>query len=334
MTSKLRNLCRDIVFHLHNKTSTSKQSTQYLSTRSSEDVLTYVYNNRICAPVLTSKDVTDYGKANFVADPFFYPQDQILHLFFEVYNRDKEPTASIGHAMSKDNGQTWQYNQIILEIDRHISYPYVFDYNSDIYLLPDLSNSKNRVSPVRLFRFDNFPNSCEPVEDIIDPDHKCLDTVVFQYDDYWWLILGSGNNDEIRVYFSDELIESNWRSHPQNPVVTGRKFAGRPGGRPLLMGDRLVMFYQDCTSIYGNALRAYEIEELSTELFKDKPLFDDPILSGKKRFGWNSGRMHHLDLQVIEDKLFVATDGDIGLGRSISTPMWSIGFSSVSLRET
>lgn len=288
-----------------------------------------VNQNSINGPILRAKDVTDYGNVNFIADPFFCEFNDKIHLFFEVYNRDEKPTASIGHASTTDGGNTWEYDQIVLNIGKHISFPYVFKHCEEVYILPDISNTPNRISPSRLYKFDNFPTSCEPVVDIIDRDHKCLDTVVFKHDERWWAILGSGDNDELRVYHSDELTASDWIPHPANPVVEDRKSAGRPGGRPIVHNGDIIMFYQDCTKIYGNKLRAYKIDELSTTTFNDTPLFNDkPLLSGEGHVGWNSGRMHHLDILCNESGALVATDGDIGLGRAISKPMWSIGIES------
>lgn len=330
----VRGICRNIITSTHYTASKRTKSRRTLPNNEPESILSAIKSERVAGPVVRARDVTDYGAVNFVADPFVYVDDDVIHLFFEVCNMDRQPTAVIGHSTSEDMGQTWNYNEIVFEFERHVSFPYIFESEDKVYFLPDLSNTENRISPVRLYEPDEFPVSWSPVVDIIDADHKCLDTVVFKYNGYWWAILGSGNNDELRVYFSDELVARDWTPHPENPVVTDRKSAGRPGGRPLLIDDRIVMFYQDCSKRYGGALRAFEITALSPTTYQDTPLFADLLLSGTGGLGWNSGRMHHLDLQFTDGEALVAVDGDVGFGQNrLTEAMWSVGFEAIPLSK-
>lgn len=331
MRARFVDLLHDTGHFLHGINTTSPVKNNYISAESIPDVLHCIKEMNTRQPVLDYKDITDFGRANFVADPFLYSCDDDLHLLFEVYNRDRTPTASIGHAVSKDEGKNWEYDRIVFEIDRHVSFPYVFEYDSDIYFIPDLSNSNGQVSPVNLYRFHNFPSQYELVSEIINSGNNHMDTVVFQHNGIWWAISGSGSNDQIRIYYSDELTEGEWNPHPDNPVVQNRRSAGRPGGRPIVRDGSIIVFYQDCTDAYGSGLKAYEIKELTPTSYKDRPIFDSPILAGKRGLGWNSGRMHHLDVQIIDDQIFIAFDGDIGHGRSVSKAMWSIGFRRFTL---
>jgi hypothetical protein len=142
--------------------------------------------------------------------------------------------------------------------------------------------------------------------------------------------MGSGNNDELRVYFNDTLESPNWNPHPKNPVVSNRIQAGRPAGRPLVQ-DKITLFLQDSKEEYGSGVRAYEVTELTPAAYSDSPLFTEPILEGTEGIGWNSGRMHHIDIQESDDEIYCAVDGDVGCGRNrISGSMWSIGFGKLN----
>jgi hypothetical protein len=52
-------------------------------------------------PIIRAQDVTDYGYLSFTADPFLFVSDETWHLFFEIQNGHREPTAVIGHATRK-----------------------------------------------------------------------------------------------------------------------------------------------------------------------------------------------------------------------------------------
>src|SRR6476659_1083959 len=82
---------------------------------------------QISNPVLTAASVTDIPAA-FVADPFMLQG----HLFFEVMRSDS-PVGEIGLA-SMTNGVEWNYKQIVLREEFHLSYPYVFEWQKSFYM--------------------------------------------------------------------------------------------------------------------------------------------------------------------------------------------------------
>jgi len=275
-------------------------------------------------PALTAADVDDYGEVGFVADPFLFA-DEDLHLLFEVFNPYADPTAVIGHAVSTDGGRGWRYDGVVFEHDRHVSFPYVFEHGGEVYMVPDIANEDGRVAPARLYRAARFPDRWEAVADVVDAAHQCLDTVVFRHWERWWALTGGGDNDELRAYHSERLTAPDWTPHEQNPVVTDRPEAGRPAGRPLFDDGRLLVPLQDCREEYGAGLRLYEVTSLTPGAYEDAPAVPGRLLEGTGGAGWNSGRMHHLDVVAHDGGLFCAVDGDVGAGRNrLGGPMWSV----------
>lgn len=329
VVSPVRKAWREVFSWLHWSTPESAYQPFAFDHQDLSGVFHHLSHTDVSGPILTSKDVTDFGDVGFVADPFFHIDSDTIDMFFEVLNPDRHPNAVIGHARSLDNGREWEYNQIVLAPDHHLSFPYVFEHRDEIYMLPDFANTENQIPPVRLYRAVDFPTEWEPEVDIIDVDHLCKDAVVFQYQDRWWALIGSGGNDELRIYYNDSLTEPGWDPHPMNPVVSNRVEAGRPGGRPIVGDDTIMMPFQDCSEEYGHGLRTFEITELTPDSYHDRPIFEGPMLGGTGGLKWNSGRMHHLDAQQINGEIYCAVDGDIGVGRNIlSGSMWSISFGS------
>lgn len=278
-----------------------------------------VINSRCNPPVgkpdIHPRNISNRGDMDFVADPFVYV-DEALHVFFEVYDNNRNPTAAIGHAVSKDQGNSWQYSGTVIEPERHASFPFVFEHENEIFMMPDLANREGDLAPVRLYRASDFPHEWVAIQDILNPDHACKDTVVFRKDDRWWAVTGSGNNDQLRLYHNDRLIANGWTPHVQNPVVTDRMWAARPAGRPILKNNRIYLPLQDCEDEYGSAVRLYEVTQLTPEVYEDEPVDRRPLLRGSGGRSWNSGRMHHLDYQEFGDTSICAVDGDVGFGRN------------------
>jgi len=277
-------------------------------------------------PVLTAADVVDYGAATGVADPFlFVTPDNEWHMFFEVFNRHRSPTAVISHATSRD-GYDWTYDQVVLATDLHLSFPYVFDAGDTHYMVPDAWAKKGSPADITLYATDRFPIDWSEVATIASPSRRIHDCVVFRWQDRWWALAGEGDSGELYAYHSERLEVDNWQSHKANPVVTDRPTAARPGGRPIVTNDSLLVYFQDCARQYGDMVRAYEISELSPTAYGDQEVSGSPVLSAASgRFGWNAGKMHHIDPVLIDNGWHCAVDGNIGLGRSIFDNNWAIG---------
>ena len=280
-------------------------------------------------PVLTGEDVTDYGRADFVADPFLFVEDGEYHLFFEIFTDSKDPDAVIGHATSPDSGRSWEYDQVVLKTENHLSFPYVFEWQGERYMIPEMECDVDDQR-VTLFKADPFPTDWTPVTDLLRPSHATDDTVAFRWEDRWWLLVGDAHDgDDLYAYYaeSDDIETTDWVSHPQNPVVEGRPSAFRPGGRPLVGDDEILLFLQDCAEWYGKRLRAYRITTLTTDEYADREHPSSPILGpSDDALGWNSGCMHHIDPWFVDGEWRCAVDGNVGFGRSFLTARhWTIG---------
>lgn len=247
-------------------------------------------------PVLTGKDVTDVD-ARFVADPFLILEDGKSTMFFEVMNRATNQ-GEIGFATSTDN-VNWSYGGIIINEDFHLSYPYVFKWKDNYYLIPE----SHEDFSLRLYIASSFPRKWEYVGNIMG-GQKFVDASLFHYKDKWWLFSSPSGSAVLNLYYSDDLL-SGWRPHAMNPIIKFNKHTARPAGRVLVHNDRVYRFAQDDAPSYGIQVFAFEILELSEDKYVDRPVSDNPVitLSGK---GWNAAGMHHIDVQQLEDGSWIA----------------------------
>ena len=274
-------------------------------------------------PAFTAEGVTDFGAVDFVADPFMLPGPDRWHLFFEVCNYARDPDAVIGHATSPD-GLRWEYDRAVLNTGEHLSFPYVFEWEGTRYMVPEEGGADGRA--VRLYEATDFPGGWEPRATLVSADHRTDDTVVFRWDDRWWLLVGDGDAACLRAYHSDSLVADDWQPHADNPVVTDRPAASRPGGRPVVGSDGLVVFFQDCERRYGEAVRAFEITALGPESYADEERPESPILERSgARVGWNSGRMHHVDPWYVDGRWLCVADGNVANSAVFTGRHWALG---------
>lgn len=250
-------------------------------------------------PVLTGKDATDVDGV-FMADPFLVRKDGKFFMFFEVLNR-KSQQGDIAFAESKD-GYHWSYRQVVIDEPYHLSYPQVFEWKSEFYLIPE---SYENLS-IRIYKANRFPDKWEYLGNAI-AGFPFVDSTIFRHDDKWWIFTTFPENDLLYLYYSDQLL-GEWTLHPKSPLVKFNKHFARPAGSVIRYRNHLYRFAQDDSPKYGLQVFAFEITELTENSYAEKMVSEKPIIgfTGK---GWNSHGMHQLDLLEWEKGWLGAVDG-------------------------
>jgi len=273
-------------------------------------------------PILTAATLGLDG--GFVADPFLFLTDERWHLFFEVYRPSADPPAAIAHAASADRGRTWTYSGVVLDPGVHLAFPHVFAWGGERYMLPDPWSEREGVAAdFALYRATDFPTEWERVATPLAPDIELHDCVPVHHGGRWWALAAA--EGDLYVFHSDELVADDWTPHPENPVVTDRPEGVRPAGRPVAREGGFLLFTQDCAERYGERVWAYEVTELTPDSYSDERAGAAPVVGPAGGVGWNSGRMHHVDAWLLDDRWLCAVDGNIGFGKPAFGDHWAIG---------
>jgi hypothetical protein len=281
-------------------------------------------------PILAASDLGP--DVAFVADPFLWIDDD-WHLFVEVYRPSRDPPAALAHLSSEDRGGTWRYTGVVLEPDVHVAFPFVFEHEGERFMLPDPWSERPGVpADFTLYCARTFPDEWEPVATPLSPARELHDCVLFRREGRWWALAGA--DDELWAFHSAELVADDWTPHADNPVVTGRPSAVRPGGRPIVREGSVIVCFQDCSRHYGERLWAYEVTELTPDSYSDEPASSTPVLEPTGGLGWNSGRMHHMDAWLLEDRWLCAVDGNVGFGKPVFGDHWAVGLYEQPLSES
>src|SRR5215204_6180803 len=161
-------------------------------------------------PVITKECVHDVP-ARFVADPFMLRHNDAWHMFFEVMNEESEK-GEIGLASSSD-GFDFVYRQIVLSEPFHLSYPGIFKWQDEVYMVPETLGA----GAVCLYRADPFPNRWTLQGKLLNGSYA--DPSIFRFGDKWWMFTCSTpyQHDELRLYFASELA-GKWQEHPASPI--------------------------------------------------------------------------------------------------------------------
>lgn len=245
-------------------------------------------------PVLTASNVSDVP-ARFVADPFMVREKDTWYMFFEVLNT-WTGQGDIGLAISKD-ARKWQYSQIVLDEPFHLSYPYVFENNGTYYMIPECGMTRS----IRLYKATEFPLKWALVKTLLYGDY--VDPSVIYSDGRWWLF-ALRDSFTLSLHYAQNLTGP-WIEHPQSPLVKGDMNMCRPGGRLILFDNKVIRYAQDCEPTYGNALRAFQVDELTPLSYREHECRQVPVLAGDGD-GWNASGMHQVDPHPLNNSGWIA----------------------------
>lgn len=251
-------------------------------------------------PALAAADVRD-APAEFVADPFLLSRDGRLHLFFELYHR-KRRRGEIARASSAD-GLRWDYEGSVLRAPHHLSYPFVFEADGEVYLMPESYQARD----IALYRAAPFPSRWERAATLVS-GRPYVDPTLLSHEGRHYLFAGESFRGDLHLFVAESL-RGPWRTHPASPVVRADARHARPAGRFLRDAQGWIRLAQSTEPVYGAFISAFRITRLDADAYAEEPMAPYPLLAGSGS-GWNAFGMHHLDALRREDgSWFALADG-------------------------
>jgi hypothetical protein len=205
---------------------------------------------------------------HFYADPFLVEWDGRVYLFVEDFSFTTgrgEISYFELHADGSVSGPT-----PALAGPHHLSYPFVFEHEGSLYLLPEKADSGR----LEIFRADHFPGPFAAHGVLMD-GVKAVDPTLHHHGGLFWLFANAfedgGNPHDTLNLFSAASPFGPWTPHPANPVVQDRR-AARPAGAIQARDGRLVRPAQDCGERYGAAVVFREIVRLDPEHYDEREI--------------------------------------------------------------
>lgn len=235
---------------------------------------------------------------NFVADPFALYEAGMWYLFFEsmaANSRRGKLCVTTSHDLLK-----WSNPQVIIEEDFHLSYPQVFKWNDEFYMLPE----SYEANELRLYVAERFPYEWKFKKSVLPI--SCVDSTLYFDNELFWLFICDSPHDHnsLRLFFSNDL-EGEWTEHPQSPVLENNSEDSRPAGKLFQYADKLYRVAQNCAPFYGHSVNVFEVLKINPTEYKEVKLETNPLLNGRGD-SWCSVSMHHIDLHKLSVNEWIA----------------------------
>ena len=206
-------------------------------------------------------------KDRFWADPHIISMDKNYFIFIEeyVYSKSKGHIALI----KMDKEGNYDYLGKVLEKDYHLSYPFVFQFENNFYMIPETESNNN----IELYKCTDFPKKWEYHGEIMN-NVNAVDTTIFNYNDKWWMFtgmkenLGSSNSDELFLFHSDNPLSNDWESHSSNPIISDVRQA-RPAGKIFSFKDDIYRPSQNSSKFYGYGISVNQINNITKNEYQE-----------------------------------------------------------------
>ena len=202
------------------------------------------------------------------ADPFVISQDDKHYLFIE----EMFIKSNKGHltCLVLDKEGNIETSDVILEKPYHLSYPFIFTHEGTWYMIPESTENKT----VDLYECIKFPLQWKFKRTLLADVHA-VDSTIHMSEDKFWLFCaiqnrpGSSPNDDLHIFYTDDLLHGHWTPHKMNPVISD-PYNARPAGKIFFYQGAWCRPSQICVPDYGYGLALNRIVELNESSYKEE----------------------------------------------------------------
>lgn len=208
----------------------------------------------------------DGGGRYWLADPFLFEKDGVTYIFYEAFDLVQHK-GKIGYSIYNPDGSCTPPRMVLVE-PYHLSFPYIFEEDGDIYIMPEGSADFS----IKLYKAVDFPNTWEEYK-IVNNDIFACDSVYLEKDNKRCIL-----SNRMYHHHPEGTYLSCWVKNYLFPVssfeaigdgikVSEGDFGIRNAGKPFMIGDDLHRVGQDCRDgIYGKGLVLFKVMSLSPYL--------------------------------------------------------------------
>jgi hypothetical protein len=206
---------------------------------------------------------------HYLADPFVVSRNNENYCFVEDYDLSTSRGCISAYRLFEQHAE--RIGEVIVE-PFHMSYPYIFEYQSKYYMCPETCESKQ----IRLYECEEFPRKWR-LSKILMTDVSAADTMIFEKDGLWWMFTNidtanvSDQCSELFIFYAVTPLADAWMPHPKNPIFVD-SLKARNGGILFDEGAIYRVSQRQGFDRYGKASSINRIRNLSKTEYREETL--------------------------------------------------------------
>jgi hypothetical protein len=211
------------------------------------------------SPIIWFKN---HSKTSFYADPFGFKIKDKKHIIFEEYSQILKRGRI---AIAEISNDKLINKKIILDNKKHLSYPFIFIENDEIFVICEAYKSKK----LDLYKIDKSNLSLQKIREIFS-NQEIIDPTIIKLNNKYWLFYSKKERSEENLYlaYSDSLF-GDFTQHPKNPIKSC-KASSRSGGTPFIIDNKIYRPAQNCQKFYGEKITVNKINILNENDFGEE----------------------------------------------------------------
>ncbi len=219
----------------------------------------------LTADGLPAVDWAPVRAGHYAADPFGRWDGATLQVVFEDWEHARGAASLARRGWRR--GEGWLPASPLLDVGSHQSYPFLFEQDDRLCLLPE----SRAAGALVLYAAQGIDGPWRPAA-TLDVPGGVADATLLHHADRWWLFAIYPDRlnpaTQLGLWFADRP-EGPWQEHPLSPVLTDVRSA-RPGGPCFIADGQLYRPAQDCSTGYGDRLAIKRITALTTERYAEE----------------------------------------------------------------
>ena len=258
------------------------------------DGLDSLINGAIIRDFKSELNVLKYNQIVIKADPFLFVHNDKLYLFYEEKKRKTKGYIMMTYTTDLRN---WSVPVLVLREPFHLSFPFVFEYEGDVYMMPESSEAEE----IRIYKFeDDTLSKCSLIH--IPVKGHFVDSSIISKGGVLYLFSSDIKYNQ-RVFMAQELLGV-YHEHQGSPLYSGSDY-GRNAGSVFEYGGALYRPSQDCSRLYGGNVTLHQVTELNENKLCEK-IYKKNILNTEDPFYIYGG--HQFNIVEYQGRLIIATD--------------------------
>ena len=222
--------------------------------------------------VLWRSKTSEPPSDEFWADPYLFEHNNRTYVFFENYEYSKRK-GKISAGIIEE-GQVVDVSDC-LNTDYHLSYPFIFEHNKEIYMIPETFAMKR----LEIWKCDDFPNKWSLERTRFEGVPLADSTIVKDPKNQHWLFTNISygkiidHTCHLYVYRIDSPMMNDVIPHRLNPVITDCRSARSGGNFYTDNSGRMIRPSQASQNgVYGQCLNLCHVKELTIDSYDEEVL--------------------------------------------------------------
>ena len=208
----------------------------------------------------------NHSKTSFYADPFGFQIKDKKYIIFEEYSQILKRGRIAIAEITNDNLVN---KKIVLDDKKHLSYPFIFMENDEIFVICESYKSKK----LDLYKLDKSNLSLQKIREIFSYQ-EAIDPTIIKFNNKYWLFYSKIEKSEEELYLAyANSLHDNFIQHPKNPIKSC-KASARSAGTPFITDNQIYRPAQNCQKFYGEKITINKINILNENDFNEEICYE------------------------------------------------------------